>query len=54
VLIDNQIKFILFCHHKHTLNEYEKLLEKALKGYSFIRIDGETPNEKRHENIEKF
>ena len=26
VLIDNQIKFILFCHHKHTLNEYEKLL----------------------------
>ena len=54
VLIDNQIKFLLFCHHKHTLDEYEKLISKALKNYSYMRIDGETSLEKRHENVKTF
>jgi SNF2 family DNA or RNA helicase len=40
VLIENDNKFILFCHHISTLNQYEAAIKKLKVRY--IRIDGKT------------
>jgi SWI/SNF-related matrix-associated actin-dependent regulator of chromatin subfamily A-like protein 1 len=51
-LLDVDIKFLLFCHHKMVLDAYdEKLMKKKI---NFIRIDGSTTINKRQDNITKF
>ena len=52
VLIENGAKFILFCHHIATLDEYEAYMKKSKVKY--MRIDGSTNSNKKHENVKIF
>ncbi|VWU48171.1 DNA helicase, putative [Hepatocystis sp. ex Piliocolobus tephrosceles] len=52
-LIDADIKFLLFCHHKMVIDEINDYLLNEKK-QSFIRVDGRTPADKREEYIKKF
>lgn len=51
-LIDADIKFLLFCHHKLVMDEIDKFLTE--KKCMFIRIDGLTPIDKRELYIKSF
>ncbi|SCP04929.1 DNA helicase, putative [Plasmodium ovale] len=51
-LIDADIKFLLFCHHKLVMDEIDEFLKE--KKTSFIRVDGLTPIEKREIYIKSF
>jgi len=51
-LIENQIKFLVFCHHQKVLNGISEGLSK-LK-VQFIRIEGKTTAEKRQEAVNRF
>ncbi|CAI2377978.1 unnamed protein product [Moneuplotes crassus] len=51
-LLENGIKFLLFCHHQDVMNAYEERIKK--KRINFIRIDGSTSQTKRHEYIKQF
>ncbi|CDW91024.1 snf2 family n-terminal domain containing protein [Stylonychia lemnae] len=60
----DQVKFILFAHHQSVICELENHLEQRLKEASnqnsqilppyFIKIDGSTPPEIRHEMVKDF
>ncbi|GAW81681.1 helicase [Plasmodium gonderi] len=51
-LIDADIKFLLFCHHKLVMDEIDAFLRE--KKTVFIRVDGLTPIEKREVYIKSF
>lgn len=51
-LLENNVKFLLFAHHKATLDQYENYCEK--KCLRFIRIDGSTPLQTRHDLVTRF
>ena len=51
-LLENDIKFLIFCHHQKVMDLYEQKLIK--KKVMFMRIDGKTSQNKKHENIKKF
>ncbi|CAG9477692.1 DNA helicase, putative [Plasmodium vivax] len=51
-LIDADIKFLLFCHHKLVMDEIDDFLRE--KKTMFIRVDGLTPIEKREVYIKSF
>ncbi|SBS86889.1 DNA helicase, putative [Plasmodium malariae] len=51
-LIDADIKFLLFCHHKLVMDEIDQFLKE--KKTIFIRVDGLTPIEKREIYIKSF
>ncbi|KJP87261.1 hypothetical protein AK88_03058 [Plasmodium fragile] len=51
-LIDADIKFLLFCHHKLVMDEIDDFLTD--KKSRFIRIDGLTPMDKREVYIKSF
>jgi SWI/SNF-related matrix-associated actin-dependent regulator 1 of chromatin subfamily A len=51
-LLDADIKFLLFCHHKMVMDAYDEKLTK--KKVDFMRIDGKTSTNKRQENITRF
>lgn len=51
-LIDADIKFLLFCHHKLVMDEVETFLKE--QKCSYIRVDGLTPMEKREIYIKNF
>jgi len=45
-LIENDVKFLLFAHHISILDKYEEFCVK--KNIKYIRIDGNTPLDRRH------
>ncbi len=47
-MVDQGLKFIIFCYHKAFMDEIEKVLT------SYIRIDGDTPVPKRQEYVDSF
>ncbi|CAD2095838.1 DNA helicase, putative [Plasmodium vinckei lentum] len=51
-LIDADIKFLLFCHHKLVMDEIDEFLKEKKLG--FIRVDGLTPIDKREIYIKNF
>lgn len=51
-LIENDVKMIIFAHHRHMMDGLSDLLTKAK--ISFMRIDGETPPEKRASHVKDF
>lgn len=51
-LIEADIKFLLFCHHKTVMDELEIFLKE--KNVHFIKVDGSTAMDKREEYIKKF
>lgn len=51
-LLDSQIKFLVFAHHKCVLDAYEEKMSKKRIGY--MRIDGKTPQNQKHSNIISF
>ncbi|CRH00786.1 DNA helicase, putative [Plasmodium relictum] len=51
-LIDADIKFLLFCHHKLVMDEIEEFLKE--KKTLFIRVDGLTSMDKRELYIKSF
>lgn len=51
-LIEADIKFLLFCHHKTVMDELELFLKE--KNVHFIKVDGSTAMDKREEYIKKF
>lgn len=51
-LLDSQIKFLVFAHHKCVLDSYEEKMSKKRIGY--MRIDGKTPQNQKHSNIISF
>ena len=51
-LLESEVKFLIFAHHKIVLNQIEKLVRKNKVGY--IRIDGSTVGEERFDLVNKF
>lgn len=51
-LVRDKIKFIVFGHHQHMLNEISECMNQM--GTKYIRIDGTTRNECRNEYIDRF
>lgn len=47
-MVDQGLKFIVFCYHKAFMDEIETMLT------SYIRIDGNTPVPKRQEYVDQF
>lgn len=45
-------KFLLFAYHKPMMDAMEKKAQEL--GYSYIRIDGDTPADQRHKLAERF
>ena len=52
ILIDNQLKFIVFAHHMELLSELENFIKQRKNSY--IRIDGSVPPAKRHQLVNKY
>lgn len=51
-LLESEVKFLIFAHHKTVLNQIEKLVRKNKVKY--IRIDGSTIGEERFDLVNKF
>jgi len=51
-LIENNCKFIVFAHHKSVMDGLEDYVKKQKVGY--IRIDGSTSVDARHERVQAF
>ena len=51
-LLDSEVKFLVFAHHKFVLDELEELALQTKTNY--IRIDGTTLGQKRFESVTKF
>ena len=51
-LINSNIKFIVFAHHRQVIDKYDDYLFKM--GIRFIRIDGAVTFEKRHHAAKEF
>jgi SWI/SNF-related matrix-associated actin-dependent regulator of chromatin subfamily A-like protein 1 len=47
-MVEQGLKFIVFCYHKLLLDEVESVCN------SFIRIDGDTPQKKRQDLVDRF
>lgn len=50
--MENDIKVLIFGHHKFVLDEIENFLNQ--KKIETIRIDGQTPHEVRFERVKDF
>eukprot|EP00347_Sterkiella_histriomuscorum_P020832 403336296 len=62
-MIENQVKFILFAHHQHVMSELENHLINRIQETEnsqnlippkYIRIDGTTPTDIRHDLVREF
>ena len=51
-LLENDIKLLIFCHHRKVMDSYQERLLKSK--VMFMRIDGSTNLKNRHENISIF
>ena len=49
-MVQQGLKFIVFCYHKSFMDE----MEEACDGVEYIRIDGDTPVEKRQNYVDEF
>jgi SWI/SNF-related matrix-associated actin-dependent regulator 1 of chromatin subfamily A len=50
--MENDIKILIFAHHRLMLDEIENFLSR--KGIISIRIDGTTPSETRFDRVAQF
>lgn len=48
-LIENDVKFIMFAHHREVLDAIENYAKK--KKVKYMRICGAVDSEKRHERV---
>eukprot|EP01017_Pseudomicrothorax_dubius_P047367 TRINITY_DN8504_c0_g1_i3.p1 TRINITY_DN8504_c0_g1~~TRINITY_DN8504_c0_g1_i3.p1 ORF type:complete len:466 (+),score=102.45 TRINITY_DN8504_c0_g1_i3:116-1513(+) len=51
-LIQCNIKFIVYAHHREILDKLEELVKG--EEVKYIRIDGNTPQNQRYENVKRF
>lgn len=51
-LVENKVKFIVFCHHYEVMDQIEDSIVK--KKIPYIRIDGQIEATKRYEAVRKF
>ncbi len=51
-LVENKVKFIVFCHHYEVMDQIEDNIVK--KKIPYIRIDGQIEATKRYEAVRKF
>lgn len=51
-LIENNCKFIVFAHHQSVMDGIEKFVKESKVGY--MRIDGKTTVDSRHERVQMF
>lgn len=51
-LVENKVKFIVFCHHYEVMDQIEDSIVK--KKIAYIRIDGQIEATKRYEAVRKF
>ena len=51
-LVENKVKFIVFCHHYEVMDQIEDCLVK--RKIAYIRIDGQIEATKRYEAVKKF
>ena len=51
-LVENKVKFIVFCHHYEVMDGIEDAIVK--KKIPYIRIDGQVEATKRYDAVKKF
>ena len=51
-LVENKVKFIVFCHHYEVMDQIEDSIVK--KKINYIRIDGQIEATKRYDAVNKF
>lgn len=51
-LVENKVKFIVFCHHYEVMDQIEDAVVK--KRINYIRIDGQIEATKRYEAVRRF
>ena len=51
-LIENDLKILMFGHHRIILDALEESVKK--KKTKYMRIDGSVPQKKRHERVQQF
>jgi SWI/SNF-related matrix-associated actin-dependent regulator 1 of chromatin subfamily A len=51
-LLENDCKFLIFAHHKEMMQAIQETVEKS--NIHYIRIDGQTPNERRSAGVNEF